>query len=53
MANWVFLLFEFEITYMTQKAVKGQIIADYLAENLIVEDWGEEFEFPDESIMSI
>lgn len=53
MAKWVFLLFEFEIAYMTQKAVKGQIIVYYLAGNPIIEDWAEDFKFPDEAIISI
>lgn len=53
MTNWAFLLSEFEITYMNQKVVKGLIIADYLVGNPILKDWGKDFEFPNEDIMSI
>jgi len=31
-ARWQVLLFEFDIVYVTQKAVKGSALADYLAQ---------------------
>ncbi|XP_070020842.1 uncharacterized protein [Nicotiana sylvestris] len=34
LAKWQILLSEFDIVYMTQKAVKRQALADHLAENL-------------------
>lgn len=33
LANWEILLSEFDIVYVTQKAIKGQALADHLAEN--------------------
>ncbi|XP_070036694.1 uncharacterized protein [Nicotiana tomentosiformis] len=33
LAKWQILLSEFDIVYVIQKAVKGQTLADYLAEN--------------------
>ncbi|XP_070047046.1 uncharacterized protein [Nicotiana tomentosiformis] len=33
LAKWQILLSEFDIIYVTQKAVKGQALADHLAEN--------------------
>ncbi|XP_071912254.1 uncharacterized protein [Coffea arabica] len=33
MAKWQMILSEFDIVFITQKAVKGQVIADHLAEN--------------------
>lgn len=53
LARWHLLLVEFDITYVTQKSVKGQAIADHLAENPV-----EGFQpmmdlFPDESILNI
>ncbi|KAM7502852.1 hypothetical protein LguiB_001756 [Lonicera macranthoides] len=51
--KWVFLLSQFDILYITQKAVKGQVIADHLAGNPIIDTELEEFEFPDEGIMEI
>ncbi|XP_070039743.1 uncharacterized protein [Nicotiana tomentosiformis] len=51
LAKWQILLSEFDIFYITQKAVKGQALADHLAENPI----GREYEplktyFPDEKV---
>ena len=31
-ARWQVLLFEFDIVYVTQKAIKGSALADYLAQ---------------------
>ncbi|GLT27541.1 hypothetical protein SLA2020_025280 [Shorea laevis] len=52
-ARWHMLLSEFEIIYMTQKAVKGQAIADHLAKNAVEDYQPVEWEFPDEDIMAI
>ncbi|XP_070031657.1 uncharacterized protein [Nicotiana tomentosiformis] len=54
LAKWKILLSEFDIIYVTQKAVKGQALADHLAENPI----GGEYEllktyFPDEEVYFI
>ncbi|XP_070036677.1 uncharacterized protein [Nicotiana tomentosiformis] len=51
LAKWQILLSEFAIIYVTQKSVKGQALADHLAENPI----GREYEplktyFPDEEV---
>ncbi|XP_070056818.1 uncharacterized protein [Nicotiana tomentosiformis] len=51
LAKWKILLSEFEIIYVTQKAVKGQALADHLVENPV----GGEYEplktyFPDEEV---
>ncbi|XP_070009729.1 uncharacterized protein [Nicotiana sylvestris] len=35
LAKWKILLSEFDIIYVTQKAVKGQALADHLVENLV------------------
>ena len=53
MAKWLFMLSEFDITYMMPKAIKGKIIADFLASNPILGDMVEEAEFPDEAIMNL
>lgn len=42
MEKWLFILFEFDITYMTQKSVKGKIIVDYLTSNPILGNMIEE-----------
>ncbi|XP_070004782.1 uncharacterized protein [Nicotiana sylvestris] len=51
LAKWQILLSEFEFVYITQKAVKGQALADHLVENPV----GGEYEplktyFPDEEV---
>ncbi|XP_070054728.1 uncharacterized protein [Nicotiana tomentosiformis] len=51
LTKWQILLSEFDIIYVTQKAVKGQALADHLAENPV----GGEYEplktyFPDEKV---
>ena len=53
LAKWVFFLSEFDISYVTQKAIKGQAISDFLASKPIMEKITKEAEFPDESIMNI
>ncbi|XP_070017816.1 uncharacterized protein [Nicotiana sylvestris] len=54
LAKWQILLSEFDIVYVTQKAIKGQALADHLAENPV----GGEYEllktyFPDEEVSLI
>ncbi|XP_070032936.1 uncharacterized protein [Nicotiana tomentosiformis] len=54
LAKWQILLSEFDIVYVTQKAVKGQSLVDHLAENPV----GGEYEpvkmyFPDEEVSFI
>ncbi|XP_027157443.1 uncharacterized protein LOC113759006 [Coffea eugenioides] len=39
MAKWQMILYEFGIIFTTQKAIKGQAIADHLAENLREDDY--------------
>ncbi|XP_050876892.1 uncharacterized protein LOC127080622 [Lathyrus oleraceus] len=52
-ARWQMLLTEYDIQYVTQKAIKGSVLADYLA-HLPVEGYQPlRFDFPDEYIMFI
>ncbi|XP_070014169.1 uncharacterized protein [Nicotiana sylvestris] len=39
LAKWKILLSEFDIIYVTQKAVKGQALADHVAKNPVEGDW--------------
>ena len=39
MAKWQMILSEFDIIFTTQKAIKGQAIADHLAENPKKDDY--------------
>ncbi|XP_071918808.1 uncharacterized protein [Coffea arabica] len=54
MAKWQMILFEFDIVFTTQKVVKGQAIADHLAENPRDDDYQPlHTYFPDEKILFI
>lgn len=50
-ARWQMLLTEFDIIYVTQKAVKGQVIADQLADNPLPDYEPMQTDFPDEAAM--
>lgn len=49
-ARWLLLLSEFDITYVTQKSIKGRAIAEHLAEHPIKEAPKVKDCFPDEEI---
>ena len=53
LAKWALLLQEFEIIYVQQKAVKGQALADFLANHPIPNDWELSDDPPDEEVMLI
>ena len=53
LAKWVIILTEFDITYTPQKAIKGQALADFLAEHPIPADSPLACEFPDEEVMHV
>ncbi|XP_025982649.1 uncharacterized protein, partial [Glycine max] len=52
-ARWQILLSEFDIVYVTQKAVKGSALADYLAQKPLQDYRPMHPEFPDEDIMAL
>ncbi|OMO57947.1 Integrase, catalytic core [Corchorus capsularis] len=52
-ARWQVLLSEYDIEYVSQKAVKGSAIADFLADRARDEYEPVSFEFPDEDLMTI
>ena len=52
-ARWQVLLSEFDILYVSQKAIKGSAIADFLAERVNEEYEPMSFEFPDEDLMAV
>ena len=52
-ARWQVLLLEFDILYVSQKAIKGSAIADFLAERANEEYELMSFEFPDEDLMAV
>ena len=51
--RWLVLLTEFDIQYVTQKSVKGSIVADHLASLPVFDDIPIDNDFPDEQIVSV
>ncbi|XP_028193273.1 uncharacterized protein LOC114378881 [Glycine soja] len=52
-ARWQVLLLEFDIVYVTQKAIKGSALADYLAQQTLNDYQPMHPELPDEDIMAL
>ncbi|XP_024172199.1 uncharacterized protein LOC112178258 [Rosa chinensis] len=52
MAKWALLLNQYEIIYILAKAVKGQALADFLADHPIPADWEISDELPDEEVFN-
>ncbi|XP_038999487.1 uncharacterized protein LOC120125050, partial [Hibiscus syriacus] len=53
LARWQILLSEFDIQYVSQKAVKGSAIAEFIASRASEEYEQLNFDFPDEDLMAI
>ncbi|XP_073133436.1 uncharacterized protein [Henckelia pumila] len=53
LAIWYLQLQQFEIIYVPQKTVKGQALADFLADHPIPADWELSNEFSDEDVLVI
>ena len=53
LAKWMMVLSEFDIEYIERKAIKGQAIADQLADFPVKDSMPIQVEFPDEHILHI
>ena len=51
--RWLVLLTDFDIHYVTQKSVKGSIVADHLASLPVSDDRSIDDDFPDEQFVSM
>ncbi|KAG9444234.1 hypothetical protein H6P81_015574 [Aristolochia fimbriata] len=51
--KWALLLSEFEINYVPQRAIKGQALANFLADHPVPAEWELTEEFPDEEIFLV
>ena len=51
--RWQVLLSEFDILYVSQKAIKGSAIVDFLIERANKEYEPMSFDFPDEDLMAV
>ncbi|WJX28344.1 hypothetical protein P8452_17080 [Trifolium repens] len=52
-ARWQMLLSEYDILHVTQKAIKGSVLADHLAHQPVEDYQPMRFDFPDEDIMVV
>ncbi|XP_031106342.1 uncharacterized protein LOC116010995 [Ipomoea triloba] len=53
LARWYLLFQQFEIVYVPQKSVKGQALADFLADHPILAEWELSDDLPDEDVLII
>ena len=53
LARWGLLLTEYEIIYIPQKVIKGQTLADFLADHLILVAWKISDDLSDEDIFYV
>ncbi|XP_012461563.1 uncharacterized protein LOC105781585 [Gossypium raimondii] len=53
MARWQILLSKFDIVYVSQKAIKGSAIADFLASRALEDYEPLNFDFPNEDLMYV
>ena len=53
LAKWVVAFQEFEIAYVPQKAIKGQALANFLADHPILADWELSDDLLDEDVLYI
>ena len=52
-ARWIVLLQQYNLAYVSQKAVKGQALANFLANHPVPSDWEFSDDFPDEDVFYI
>ncbi|KAL0449371.1 UNVERIFIED_CONTAM: hypothetical protein Slati_1493500 [Sesamum latifolium] len=52
-ARWYLQLQQFEITYVPQKAIKGQVLADFLADHPMPAEWELSDDLPDEDVLMV
>ncbi|XP_039053449.1 uncharacterized protein LOC120195516 [Hibiscus syriacus] len=53
LARWQILLYEFDIEYVSQKAIKGSVISDFLASKMSENYEPLDFDFPYKDLMAI
>ncbi|KAL0439765.1 UNVERIFIED_CONTAM: hypothetical protein Slati_2459500 [Sesamum latifolium] len=53
LAMWYLQLQQFEIAYVPQKVVKGQVLTDFLADHPIPAEWELSDDLPDKGVLVI
>ena len=51
--RWLVLLTKFDIQYVTQKSIKGSVLADHLASLPVTDSTVIDDDFPDEEILGV
>ncbi|XP_050944077.1 uncharacterized protein LOC103493258 [Cucumis melo] len=53
LAKWAIILLQYDIVYIPQKAVKGQALADFLADHPVPSNWKLCDDLPDEEVLFV
>ncbi|KAK4385680.1 hypothetical protein Sango_2692000 [Sesamum angolense] len=53
LARWYLQLQQFKITYVPKKSIKGQVVADFLADHPMLVEWELTNDLHDEDILAI
>ncbi|KAA0060610.1 uncharacterized protein E6C27_scaffold22G004880 [Cucumis melo var. makuwa] len=53
LAKWAIILQQYDIVYIPQKAVKGQALADFLADHTVPSNWKLCDDLPDEEVLFV
>ncbi|KAL0413541.1 UNVERIFIED_CONTAM: Transposon Tf2-12 polyprotein [Sesamum radiatum] len=53
LAKWSIVFNQYEIKYVPQKAIKGQALANFLADHPMPAEWDISDDFPDEDVFSV
>jgi hypothetical protein len=53
LGKWALAMMEYDITYVPQKAIKGQALADFLAAHPLPDDSPLVVELPDEEVFTV
>ena len=51
LAKWAMVFQEFEIAYVSQKAIKGQALSNFLVDHPIPANWELSVDFPNEDVL--
>jgi len=53
LAKWVVILEQYNLVYVPQKSIKGQVVADFLADHPIPDEWELNDALPSEEVFVI
>ncbi|KAL0439074.1 UNVERIFIED_CONTAM: hypothetical protein Slati_2390400 [Sesamum latifolium] len=53
LAKWLIVFNQYEIEYVPQKAIKGQVLVNFLVNHPVPAEWEISVDFPDEDVLSV